>query len=101
MGSIENSLCESACMCGKGKLKVSYRIPDQGREGIEHLWQIDCHHCRELYKIEKRGHLIGVVKKVDEVEWQKESQQMGKEKSRKLLHKPKFIKIIHEINDVK
>ena len=92
MGSYENTLCECACMCGKGKLKVSYRIPDKGREGIEHLWEIDCSHCRGLYNIEKRGNLIGVVKKADE---------MGKVKSRKLLHRPKFIKIIHEINETR
>jgi hypothetical protein len=101
MGSNENPLSECACICGKGKFKVSYRIPDKGREGIEHLWEIDCSHCKELYNIEKRGHLIGVVKKADEMEWEKESKEMGKSKSRKLLHKPKFIKIIHEINDAK
>jgi hypothetical protein len=99
MGSYENPLCECACICGKGKLKVSYRIPDKGREGIEHLWEIDCSHCRGLYNIEKRGNLIGVVKKADEMTWKKEIKEMGKEKSRKLLHRPKFIKIIHEINE--
>ena len=101
MGSYENSLCECTCMCGKGKLKVSYRIPDKNREGIEHLWEIHCSNCRELYNIEKRGSLIGVVKKADEMEWEKESKEMGRIKSRKLLHKPKFIKIIYEINETK
>ena len=101
MGSYENPLCECICMCGKGNLKVSYRIPDKGREGIEHLWEIDCSHCRGLYNIEKRGNLIGVVKKADEITWERESKEMGKVKSRKLLHRPKFIKIIHEINETR
>ena len=101
MGSYENTLCECACMCGKGKLKVSYRIPDKGREGIEHLWEIHCSHCRGLYNIEKRGNLIGVVKKADEIAWEQESKELGKVKSRKQVHRPKFIKIIHEINETR
>ena len=43
--------------------------------------------------------MIGVVKKADEMEWEKESKEMGKAKARPLLHKPQFIKIIYEIND--
>ena len=97
MGTYENPLCECVCMCGKGKFNVSYRIPDKGREGIEHLWEIHCSHCRGLYNIEKRGNLIGVVKKPDEMVWERDSKEMGKAKSRGLLHRPKFIKIIHEI----
>lgn len=97
-GSYENPLCESACMCGRGKFNVLYRVPDKGREGFEHLWEIHCSHCRELYTIEKRGDLIGVVKKAEEKEWEAKSKEMGKEKSKKLLHKPKFIKIIYEVN---
>ena len=100
-GSHEKTLGECTCICGKGKLKVSYRVPDKGRGGIEHLWEIDCVHCRELYNIEKRGNLIGVVKKADEKEWEMDSKKMGKAKSKKLLHKPKLIKIIYEINDAK
>jgi hypothetical protein len=88
MGSYEHSLDECVCLCGKGKFKVSYRVPDKNREGIEHLWDIDCIKCRELYHIEKRGNLIGVIKKAEL-------------KSKKILHRPKFIKIIHEINDPK
>ena len=101
MGSYENQLSECACMCGKGKFKVSDRMPDKGREGIEYLWNIDCSHCGGLYNIRRRGHLIGVVKKADEVEWERENKEMGKAKSRTLLHKPKFIKVIYEINDAK
>jgi len=101
MGSYENPLCECACMCGKGEFKVSYRIPDKSREGIEHLWEIDCSHCRGLYNIEKRGNLIGVVKKADEIAWEQETKELGKVRSRELLHKPKFIKIIHEIDSAK
>ena len=97
MGSHENLLSENVCMCGKGKFKVSYRIPDKGREGIEHLWEIHCIHCRELYNVEKRGNLIGVVKKTDEITWEKESKMLGKVKSKRLLHKPKFIRIVYEI----
>lgn len=85
----ENTLCECACICGKGKFKVSYRIFDKGSNGIEHLGEILCIHCRGLYDIEKRGDLIGVVRKADEIPV----------KSKKLFHKPKFIKIIYEIND--
>jgi hypothetical protein len=84
-------------MCGKGKFNVSYRIPDKGKEGIEHLWEIHCSHCRGLYNIEKRGNLIGVVKKPDEMAWERDSKEMGKGKSRGLLHRPKFIRIILEI----
>ncbi len=101
MGNTENSLSESVCICGKGTMNVSYRTADKGKEGFEHLWDIQCSHCRELYKIEKRGHLIGIVKKADEIAWEKESKIIGKEKSKKLLHKPKFIKIIHEVDDAK
>ena len=97
VASNENSLCECVCMCGKGKFNVSYRISDKGREGIEHLWEIHCSHCRELYNIEKRGNLIGVVKKPAEMAWESDSKEMGKVKSKGLLHKPKFIRIIHEI----
>lgn len=88
MGAIEKPVCESACVCGKGKFTVSYRVPDQHREGIEHLWEIDCIHCRELYKIEKRGKLIGVIRKDREEKrsWLK-----------KFLPKPKFIKILHKL----
>jgi len=84
-------------MCGRGEFKVFNRIPDKHREGIEHLWEIECHHCRELYKIEKRGKLIGVVRKADEMEWERESKLMGKAKSKTLLHKPEFIKILHKL----
>ena len=101
MGTYKNLLCECASMCGKGKFKVSYRVPDKGREGIEHLWEIHCSHCRGLYNIEKRGNLIGVVKKADEVAWEQESKELGKVKSRKQVHRPKFIKIIHEINEAR
>ena len=97
MGTHENSLFECDCMCGKGKFNVFYRIPDKGRERIEHLWEINCSHCRGLYNIEKRGNLIGVVKKPAEKAWEKDSKEMGKAKSKGLLHKPKFIRIIHEI----
>ena len=101
VASNEDSLCECACICGKGKFKVSCRIYDKGREGIEHFWEISCIHCRGVYDIEKRGNLIGVVKKADEIAWEKESKGMGRVKSRKLLHRPKFIKIIHEINEAR
>jgi len=99
VGSNENSLYECACICGKGKFKVSYRIFDKGRDGIEHIWEIDCIHCRGLYDIEKRGNLIGVVKKADEIPWKNEVKEMGRVKSKKLFHKPKFIRIIYEIKD--
>ena len=101
MGSYENQLSECSCMCGKGKFKVSERMPDKAREGIEYLWSIECIHCRGLYSIRRRGHLIGVIKKADEMEWENEIKEMGKAKSRTLLHKPKFIKIIYEIDDAK
>ena len=101
MGSYEINLSECACMCGKGKFKMSERMPDKGREGIEYLCEIDCSHCRGLYNIRQRGHLVGVVKKADEMEWEKENKEMGKAKSRTLLHKPQFIKVIYEINDSK
>jgi hypothetical protein len=101
IGTNEIPLSECACMCGKGKFKVSYRVFDKGGEGIEHLWGIRCIHCRGLYNIEKRGNLIGVVKKADEIPWKNEVKEMGKVKSKKLFHKPKFIKIIYEINDPK
>ena len=97
MESNENPLCESACMCGKGKFKVSYRVLDKGKESIEHLWEILCIHCRGLYNIEKRGNLIGVVKKPAEMAWERDSKEMGKVKSKGLLHRPKFIRIIHKI----
>ena len=99
MESNENPLCECACMCGKGKFKVSYRVLDKGKEGIEHLWEILCIHCRGLYDIEKRRNLIGVVKKADEMPWENEVKKMGKVKSKKLFSKPKFIRIIYEIKD--
>jgi len=99
VSSNENSLCECACICGKGKFKVSYRTFDKGREGIEHFWEIDCTHCRGLYDIEQRGNLIGVVKKSDEMLWEHEVKEMGRVKSKKLFHKPKFIRIIYEIKN--
>jgi hypothetical protein len=99
VASNENSLCECACICGKGKFKVSFRIYDKGREGVEHFWEISCIHCRGLYDIEQRGNLIGVVKKTDEIPWEHEVKEMGRVKSKKLFHKPKFIRIIYEIND--
>ena len=70
-----------------------------GREGIEHFGEIQCVHCRGLYDIEKRGELIGVVKKADETRWEHEVREKGKVRSKKLFHKPKFIKIIYEISD--
>ena len=99
VGSNENSLYECAWICGKGKFKISYRIFDKGKDGIEHIWEIDCIHCRGLYDIEKRGNLIGVVKKADEIPWENEVKEMGRVKSKKLFHKPKFIRIIYEIKD--
>lgn len=99
MENNEKYLGECPCMCGKGTLKVSYRILDNGNEGIEHLWEIDCIHCQGLYDIEKRGNLIGVVKKADEIPWEHEVKEMGRVKSKKLFHKPKFIRIIYEIKD--
>ena len=101
MGSNENLLSECVCMCGKGKFKVSYRIFNKCGEGIEHLWETHCSYCRGLYNVEKRGDLIGVVKKADEITWEKEIKEMGKVKSKRLFHKPKFIKIIYEIKDAK
>ena len=86
-------------MCGKGKFKVSYRILDKGREGIEHFWEIGCIHCQGIYGIEQRGNLIGVVKKADEIPWEHEVKEMGRVKSKKLFHKPKFIRIIYEIKN--
>jgi len=99
VGSNENSLCECACICGKGKFKVSYRIFDKGKEAIEHIWEIRCTHCRGIYDIEKRGNLIGVVKKADEIPWEHEVKEMGKVKSKELFHKPKFIRILYEIKN--
>lgn len=99
VASNENSLCECACICGKGKFKVSFRIYDKGREGVEHFWEISCIHCRGLYDIEQRGNLIGIVKKTDEIPWEHEVKEMGRVKSKKLFHKPKFIRIIYKIND--
>ena len=99
MENNEKSLGECPCMCGKGTLKVFYRVVDNGNEGIEHLWEIDCIHCQRLYDIEKRGNLIGVVKKADEIPWEHEVKEMGRVKSKKLFHKPKFIRIIYEIKD--
>jgi hypothetical protein len=52
MENNENSLGECPCMCGKGILKVFSRIFDNGHEGIEHLWKIDCIHCQRLLKSE-------------------------------------------------
>jgi len=97
--SNENPLCECACICGKGKFKVFYRVFDKARAAIEHIWEIDCVHCREFYDIQIRGDLIGIVKKSDEIEWEKEVKQMGRVKSKKLFHKPKFIRIVYEIKD--
>ena len=97
--SDESSLCECACICGKGKFKVLYRIFDKGREGNEHFGEINCIHCRKLYDIEQRGNLIGVVKKADETPWEQEVKVIGRVKSKKLFHKPKFIRIIYEINN--
>jgi hypothetical protein len=98
--SKENSVCECVCICGEGKFKVSYRIFDKGREGVEHFGEINCIHCRRLYDIEQRGNLIGVVKRTDEISWEHEVKEKGKVKSKKLFHKPKFIRIIYEINNI-
>ena len=95
----EKLLCQCACICGKGNFKVSYRTFDKDREAIEHFGEIGCVHCRGLYNIEQRGKLIGVVKKTDEVPWEHEVKEMGRVKSKKLFHKPKFIRIIYEIKN--
>ena len=97
--SNENSLCECPCICGQGEFKVSYRVFDKGREAMEHSWEILCKHCRGLYDIEQRGNLIGVVKKADEIPWEHEVKEMGRVKSKKLFHKPRFFRIIYEIKD--
>ena len=99
MENTEIPLCESTCICGQGKFKVFYRTFDKS-EAIEHLWEIDCSHCRGIYDIEKRGNLIGVVKKSEEAVWEKEVKQMGKVKSKRLFHKPKFIRIIFDVDKV-
>lgn len=99
VASNENPLCECTCICGQGKFKVSYRIFDRGLDAIEHVWEIDCVHCREFYDFQKRGNLIGIVKKADEKQWEKEVKQLGRVKSKKLFHKPKFIRIVYEIKD--
>ena len=44
--------------------------------------------------------MIGVVRKADhEIPWENEIKEMGRVKSKKLFHKPKFIRIIYEIKN--
>jgi len=95
--SNEHEVKECACLCGKGKFKVFYRTADKGQEGIEHLWEINCIKCRSLYSIQKRGKLIGVIKKEDLKTWEAKKAKLSEAKSKTTLHKPKFIKTIHRL----